>query len=777
MAATSSISGIVSGLDTSSIIDSLMALERRPAVLLEQDQSEKTNIVSALKALQAKLVALASDVSVLTRRASFETASVNVSDDTYLSATSSGKGVAGSYDIQILALARNHQIASQGFADQSSALLGTGTITLSTGSGSAKTITIDASNNSLTGLKNAINDAGAGVKATIISDGSSTASYRLILAADKPGAANAIKVSANLTGGQTLNYTTPTFDAPEWVSKNSSSTSLISLGGTAAFAGTTNKIYSFTVEGTGTKTIGTDNVTINWTDGTNSGSIVVSQADAEVDLAVPGAQGLKLNFSSGMLVGGDQFQVQTFAPLLQSASDARVAVGTAGGAGSPIIVTSSTNTLSGAIPGVNLTLKKTTIPGEPITVTTDIDLSAIKEKIGAFIKSYNDVKDYIDKQNRYDKETTESGVLFGDSTLFTMQNTLSRAVSSSVAGLQSKYKQLATIGIRTGLDGKLVFREPAKLEEALRADSDILIKLLGSAGSSTSNKIEFVSSTEKTKAGTNYAVNITSAATKGRFQATNIANPGSIPLILTSNNSSLKLVVNSTESDYLVLEAKTYGSTAELVEEIQSKIDADAKIGSLGLAVSWVPSSDTLGHLEFTSSIYGSSSKVNLATGVGNSAFATLGMTTGQSEAGLDVQGTINGEKAEGSGQVLTGKAGNKTTEGLKLRVTLGTFDVNSGDDGAVTITKGVASRLAESLDSLTKSTDGFVDRRISSYQKQIDSLKERVKQFDALLVLRKESLVKKFSAMESALGQLNATNTFLTNAISGLNANYINSK
>lgn len=777
MAATSSISGIVSGLDTTAIIDSLMALERRPAVLLEADQAGKTNIVSALKALQARLVALAGDVNALTRRASFETASVSVSDDTYLSATASGRGVAGSYDLQVLELARNHQIASQGFADQSSALLGTGTITLSMGSGSAKTITIDATNNSLVGLKNAINDAGAGVKASIISDGSTTASYRLILTAEKSGAANAIKVSANLTGGQNLNYTTPTFDAPEWVSKNSSSTSQISLGATAAFTGTTNKIYSFTVEGTGTKTIGTDNITINWTDGVNSGSVVVSQADTEVDLAVPGADGLKLTFSSGQLVGGDKFQVQTFAPQLQSASDARVTIGNPGSGGSPIIVTSSTNTLLDAIPGVKLTLKKLTTPGLPVTVTTGVDTSGIKDKIGAFIKSYNEVKSYIDKQNRYDKDATETGILFGESSLFSMQETLSRAITSTVPGLDNKYRQLATIGIRTGLDGQLVFRDPSKLEEALKSDPDALIKLLGSAGSSTSSKIEFVSSTEKTRAGTDYAVNVTSAATKGRFQAANIANPGSTPLTLTSTTGSLKLVVNGTESDYLVLEAKTYGSTAELVEEIQSKINADAKIGGLGLKVSWVASSDTLGHLEFTSSTYGSASKVNLATGVGNSAFTVLGMTGGQSVDGLDVQGTINGEKAEGSGQILTGKTGNKTTEGLKLRVTLGTFEVGSGDDGTVTVTKGVASRLAESLDSLTKSSDGFIDRRISSYQKQIDSLKERVKEFDARLVLRKESLVRKFSAMESALGQLNATNTFLVNAINGLNANYFTSK
>lgn len=774
MASTSSINGIVSGLDTANIIDSLMALERRPAVLLEVYQAEKTNIVSALKALQAKLVALSTDVAVLTRRATYDSSSVSVSDDTYLTATTSGRGIAGSYDIQVQSLARNHQIASQGFSDQAAALLGTGTVVISVGAGSARIFTLDGTNNSLTGLKNAINSANMGVTASIISDGSSSKSYRMILTADQPGASNSLKVTSNLTGGQSLNYTTPTFDAPEWVAKNSSSTSQISLGATASFTGATNKIYSFTVDGTGTKTIGTDNITVNWTDGTNSGSIIVSQADTEVDLAIPGAQGLKLNFSSGQLVGGDKFQVQTFAPLLQAASDARVTIGNVDGSGSPIIVTSSTNTLTDALPGVKLTLKKTTVPGEPITVTTDFDISGIKEKINAFIKSYNDVKSYIDKQNKFDKDSTETGVLFGDSSLFTMQETLSRAISASVPGLDTKYKQLTTLGIRTGLDGKLVFRDPAKLEEALRKDPDAVINLLANAGKSSSSKIEFISSTEKTKAGVDYAVDILAAATRGRFQASKIADPGATGLTLTSSNNRMKFNVNGTESDEMVLEAKTYGSYAELVEEIQSKIDADAKIGSLGLKVSWMALSDSQGYLEFTSSTYGASSKVNLGTNVTNSAFLALGLPSGQSIAGIDVQGTINGEKADGSGQFLTGKDGNKTTAGLKLKVSMGTFDVVSGSDGSVTVTKGVASRLAQSLDSITRSSDGFMDRKISSYQKQIETLQTRVKEFDARLVLRRESLTRKFMALEEAMGKLNSTNSFLTNAINGINANYV---
>jgi flagellar hook-associated protein 2 len=774
MAATSAIDGLISGLNTTQIIDAIMNSERQPAALLEEQETEKTKIISALKALQAKLVGLTSSVSVLSKASTYQASKIDVSDDTYLTAASSGRASAGSYDLQVLALARNHQIASQGFSDDSQSLFGTGTIKIAVGGGTVKTITIDATNNSLAGLKKAINDANIGVTASIISDGSAENPYRMVLTANKTGAANTISVTSDLTGGKNLNYSTATFDVPEWVSQNSGSTTQISLGGTAAYTGTTNKFYTFTVRGTGTKTVGTDNITLDWTDGTNSGSVVVSQADSEVDLAVPGAQGLKLSFSSGKLVGGDSFQVQTMAPLLQAASDARVSVGSVGGTGSPIIVTSSTNTLSDAISGAKLQLKKVTPTDETVTVTTDIDVDGIKEKISAFIKSYNDVMDYVDKQNTYDSDAQTTGVLFGDSSVQSMQSMLSSSMASIVSGLSGKYNQLAAVGIRTGVDGNLAIKDSSALETALRENPDYVANLLTDSAVTSSSSIEFVSSTQKTKAGIDYEVNVTSAATQGRFQGSTINDPTSRPLTLTSTNNRIKLSVNGTQSEEIILEAKTYASPEELVAELQAKITADSKIGSLGVSVSWMSTGDTAGHLVLESSTYGSSSEITLGSGVTNNGFVPLGLAKGESTAGQDVKGTINGEAATGAGQYLTGKTGNKTTEGLKLKVTLDSNHVQSGVEGTVSITRGVAARLAQTLDSLTKSSDGFLDRRISSYQKQVDDLKTRVTEFDAYLKIRREDLTKRYQDLESVLGQLSSTSSYLTSAFANMSSNWI---
>ncbi len=87
-----SIDGISSGIQTGEFIDAIIQFERRPAVLLEYEQAQKTNIVSSFQALQAKLLALSSQTSRLSATKTFNASSLKVSDDTILDATSTGRG-------------------------------------------------------------------------------------------------------------------------------------------------------------------------------------------------------------------------------------------------------------------------------------------------------------------------------------------------------------------------------------------------------------------------------------------------------------------------------------------------------------------------------------------------------------------------------------------------------------------------------------------------------------------------------------------------------------
>ena len=87
MPGANSIDGLNSGFDTTQIVDSIINYERRNAVLLESDGIKKTNIITAYKALQAKVLALSAATSKLTHRSTFNAATARVSDESVLTAT------------------------------------------------------------------------------------------------------------------------------------------------------------------------------------------------------------------------------------------------------------------------------------------------------------------------------------------------------------------------------------------------------------------------------------------------------------------------------------------------------------------------------------------------------------------------------------------------------------------------------------------------------------------------------------------------------------------
>jgi flagellar hook-associated protein 2 len=768
-----SISGISSNLDTTSIIDALLTYEKQNITLAQYNQTVKTNQISTYQAINTRLLAFQTQAGVLSNTDTFDATTINVSDEDYATATAGSNVGVGTYSLNITALAQNHQIASQGFSKEESVKIGTGKITITVGDGSSKTITINAGSGTLEGIKNAINNAKVGVKASVINDGSTSNPYRLLLTSDTTGAKNKITISSDLSGTKIPDFSSTSFDQVEKLSFNAAATSTPLLGTTASYTGSRNKTYTFTVGGTGTQTVGSGDITLNWTDGTNNGSIIVSSADTEVELSGTGSDGLKLSFAAGTLVAGDTLQVQSFAPLLQQAQDAQVSMGSTTGGGSPITVSNDTNFITDLIPGVTLNLKQVTTTG-PITVSIDRDATGIEEQVDDFITKFNDILDALDEQFTYNSEATEdTGVLFGDSTLLLVQNSLRSQISSKIDGLDTKYKMLADVGIRFGSTGKLAVVDRSKLEAAILDNPDDLQKLLTSSGSSSGSEISFLSLTDKTKVSSSgYDVDITQAAEQGYLRGSSIANPALTPLVIDATNKNLTLKVDGIVSETITLTEKTYSSSAALVSELQQKINADTKVGGLGVEVSYFDNGSE-GYLILTSGSYGKSSKVEIQGGTTNNGFAKLGLALGQVFDGQDVAGTINGEKATGSGQILTGKDGNSTTAGLKLKVELTDAALQTGTDATIKIFRGVAAQAQNLVNSLTKDTDGTIARRTKALQSQVDDIKTQVDEMNELMELKRQRLVDRFNEMETLIGQLNSESTYLTSALASLSSTW----
>ena len=131
---------------------------------------------------------------------------------------------------------------------------------------------------------------------------------------------------------------------------------------------------------------------------------------------------------------------------------------------------------------------------------------------------------------------------------------------------------------------------------------------------------------------------------------------------------------------------------------------------------------------------------------------------------GLDVAGTINGESATGNGQVLTGDEDNANTDGLALRYSGTSDDV---DAGTVQLTLGVAELYDRILYNMTDSIDGYVAFIQDSIQTNITRYETKIEAMEARLDIKMETLIKRFVQMELALSRIQNQSDWLASQIS----------
>jgi flagellar hook-associated protein 2 len=190
--------GIGSGLDVNSIVTQLVAAERSaPDRRLATAQQRAQTQISALGNLRSVLSNLQTAANALSGSGNTGLGALSaVSSNTALyTATTTSKAVAGNYNVEVLALAAASKRSSTVFAS-SSAVVGNGDVTLTTGTRSF-TVNLADGANTLADLRDKINAAtdNTGVGAAIIND---TNGARLLLTSRSTGLANALSVSTTL---------------------------------------------------------------------------------------------------------------------------------------------------------------------------------------------------------------------------------------------------------------------------------------------------------------------------------------------------------------------------------------------------------------------------------------------------------------------------------------------------------------------------------------------------------------------------------------------------
>lgn len=236
--------GIGSGLDVNGIVAKLMSAESQPLTALNLKVASYQAKLSGFGILKSTLSQFQSALQALADVAKFQGLSATLADATVASVSASSSATPGSYALEVSSLAKAQKLIAAGQANAGAAIgsgaattlsfdFGTiagGTFDATTGKytgasftsngAGTKSVVLDASNNSLSGIRDAINKANIGVSATLVNDGSATA-YRLVVTDNTTGVSNSMKISvvgdASISGllshdpgnntGQALNET------------------------------------------------------------------------------------------------------------------------------------------------------------------------------------------------------------------------------------------------------------------------------------------------------------------------------------------------------------------------------------------------------------------------------------------------------------------------------------------------------------------------------------------------------------------------------------------
>lgn len=759
--ATTSVSGLVSGIQWSDMIDQIMQVETSRTLTPITDKQSKDQLRLAAWKSYSDVVAKLRDASATLRNATAFgafSATVGKSPSTgssVVSATATAGAIPATYKVEVQDLARAEKLGANSVSDVNSALGYSGDVLVG-----GKKLSVN-STDSLSALRDKINALNTGTNPSRVSASILTVSTgvnRLVLTSDvtgssgielvENGGSNVLSslglvsstLEANTVDGSARSYgfttsTTPlgqalatTMPAPGSFKVNGARVDVdLSQDSLKSVVDKINAAAGPDIARVVTETVNGQTVSRVLVNGT-----VTPYTDDGAAAETVSTQNLQ---QLGFLRNSRGPGMQLFAP-----SDARVVI-------DGIAVRRSTNTISDALAGVSLTLQQAEV-GTTVDVSVGRDDSKAVQALKDYASAYNAVSSYVATN------TAEKAPLAFDTTIRSTLRQFTQALLNPVVGLDNTvYMNAPMVGVALDKSGKLQVDE-TKLKAALTANPDEVRKLFSTTGRSTLSTVEYAAASSATKPGT-YAVSITQAATMPSATGSVIA--GTYGNAATANTMK---VFDSFTGKTTTIALADNDTAASIAGKLNVAFGNDGVRAGASVAG---------GALQLTGTQYGSNSKLTVSFELDSVAAAQQLGFAAAPYAGLDVAGTINGKAATGSGRLLTAQAPTDGSENPAQGLSVLYTDTAATASADVSYVLGIGGMVFGAADPMMQAGDGQIQTQQDSIQTAIDNATKRADAIQARLDKQRETLTRRFTAMETAMSRLQAQSNALTSQLNSL--------
>ncbi|MGZ3597207.1 MAG: flagellar filament capping protein FliD [Syntrophales bacterium] len=744
---TSFISGLSSGIDWSSIITQLIAVDQQSVTLVSNQQSAYQAKLKEWQSFNTQLLTLKTAADALNDPDSFNVFKTVISTDnssvqagSLISASADTSATPDSYTIKIVNLATAEKLSSNTFADAAAALGSSyaGDITIN-----GKTLTVSAAD-TLAGVANKINNLNAGVTASVLNF--SATDHRLIITSTSTGA-QGISITNDLFGWtNTNNVIVPAQDATVNidgvdVTKSSNTIDDVIPGVTLNLLNADNGSTTINLNVTRDTDTVKKNIQSFVTDYNNVMSYISKQSSYDTTT----------NTTGGVLFGDGT--------LLSVKSDLTSAIT------QPIWGVNSQFSILG-LAGINLddkgqlSIDDTTLTNYLQTNFNDIvslfagqgttssnSLAYIAHTQNSKAGEYTVHIDTAATQSTATSDSAVSGALGNDETLTIKGNI--RADISLTAGM--------TIGdIISAINAATSAQTLGGGAQLQQNDSTTITS--GTAWNNIKN------ATLQSGDTINFSgTDRNGGPVAGSYTINDVGNDTVQGLLTAIQNAFSNNVTAAIDSSGRIVVTDKSSGTSQVALSITGPSGRGLDFGTVdkanpggqtgGYALNITASNDGSDHLVLTGNSYGSGS---FTISEDNHLLWGVDQTVNN---GKDVAGTINGEAATGHGQVLTGNTGDANTEGISVKYT-GTAD--NVDAGTVKLTIGTADLFDRTLSNITDPYSGYVSFKETSLQNSIDNFQTKIDQMNAQLDQKKQQMTNEFVAMETALSNIQNQSNWL---------------